>query len=295
MQSSQEGLLRPGEETVFHLFTVKGIPIKVHPFLPALAVLSALSAIGRGWILVLFVLVLYGPILFGTILIHELGHALETRHLGGHVESIIMWPLGGLALCGGTVDPWQDLKVAIAGPLTHLPMVFAWWLLLVMATAGSHVSFSQSGLNLMDDFFAILCIEACVLNLCLLAFNLFLPAYPLDGGRVMAAALTIKGFDANRAGIITSRTAIVVALGVVGFGIWGFVEGNVHAMLTVLIGLWIIHASKQLHDLATAGRAVEHPLFSRAGTYAVSQQQEHQHQQQGSKGGARKIVAGSLV
>lgn len=139
---------------------------------------------------------------------------------------------------------------------------------------------------------ALVCIQAGWMNICLFCFNL-VPAYPLDGGRVMAAALTIKKVEPNRAGLITSRTAIVIALGLLGVGIWSFFVGNVTAIMTVLIALWILHASKQLHDLAMAGRANEHPLFSRAGTYVVT---PPQHQQRGkASGGGRQIVGGVLV
>ena len=293
-----EPLIRPDEAHVVKLFDVFGIPIKVHIYLPAVAVMSALSAAFGGWLLMLFALVLYGPILFGTVLVHELGHALETKHLGGSVDSIIMWPLGGLALCGGTTDPWQDLKVAVAGPFTHLPMLLFWWLLLVISTGGKRVSFSERGLNLEDDFWVLLCIQTCWLNIGLLIFNLCLPAYPLDGGRVMAAALTIRGMEPNRAALITSRTAIFLATGLLCFGVWGFVTGNVHSMVTVLIALWILHASKQLHDAGTAGRAGDHPLFSRSGTYATASSSTNHSKSTGNSGGksnARRLINGNLV
>ena len=287
-------LLLPGDEFIFHAFTIKGIPVKIHATMPALCVLSCISAAGGGWFFVLLALVIYGPILFVTILVHELGHVLETKNLGGEVESIIMWPLGGIAMCGGITDPWEDLKVAIAGPFTHLPMVFFWYLLLIAVSAGERTSFGEGGLRLEEDFMAVVCIQAGWMNICLFCFNL-VPAYPLDGGRVMAAALTIKKVEPNRAGLITSRTAIVIAVGLLGVGIWSFVVGNLTAIMTVLIALWILHASKQLHDLAMAGRASEHPLFSRAGTYVVTPPPRQQQQQQGKAGSSSGNGGGSLV
>lgn len=59
---------------------------------------------------------------------HEFGHALMTKRLGGQVDGIILWPLGGFAFCGPTDDfLLGDLKVAIAGPMTHVPMALLWW------------------------------------------------------------------------------------------------------------------------------------------------------------------------
>ncbi len=47
----------------------------------------------------------YGPILLGTVLIHELGHALAARRVGGHADGILLWPLGGLAYVGHDCGP----------------------------------------------------------------------------------------------------------------------------------------------------------------------------------------------
>jgi Zn-dependent protease len=88
-----------------------GIPIDLHPTFFALLALSAFSAFSSGWVNVALVCVLYGPVLLCTIVTHELGHALMTQRLGASVGGIVLWPLGGLALCGATGDPWHDLKV----------------------------------------------------------------------------------------------------------------------------------------------------------------------------------------
>ena len=64
--------------------------------------------------------------------VHEFGHALMTKRLGGNVDGIILWPLGGFALCGPTDDFLVgDLKVALAGPMTHIPMTLLWWAIYV--------------------------------------------------------------------------------------------------------------------------------------------------------------------
>ena len=64
--------------------------------------------------------------------VHEFGHALMTKRLGGNVDGIVLWPLGGFALCGPTDDFLVgDLKVALAGPMTHIPMTLLWWAIYV--------------------------------------------------------------------------------------------------------------------------------------------------------------------
>lgn len=68
--------------------------------------------------------------------VHEFGHALMTKKLGGSVGGIVLWPLGGFALCGPAESLKGDLHVALAGPLTHLPMGFLWWAIYVASGEG---------------------------------------------------------------------------------------------------------------------------------------------------------------
>ena len=54
-----------------------------------------------------------------------------TKRLGGSVGGIVLWPLGGFALCGPTEALSGDLKVALAGPLMHVPMGLLWWVSII--------------------------------------------------------------------------------------------------------------------------------------------------------------------
>ena len=238
---------------LLHLGTVREIPIRLHPTFFVLLGISALTGLANGLEFVALVCILYGPVLLGTIVVHELGHAFMTLHLGSAVDSILLWPLGGLCLCGAAPGSWGDLKVAVAGPATHIPMAFFWWAILGLAEAGDGWRFG-----------ATVALNAIFMNVYLCAFNLLLPAYPLDGGRVMAAVLSIRGMEPNKAGKITSGTAIVIALGLLAYGIWAlFVAGDPHAIMCCLVAVFILQNSKQLYDLAVAGRVIEHPLFAR--------------------------------
>lgn len=93
------------------LGTVQGIPIRLHPTFFALLGVSVLAGAGRGGEYIALVALLYGPVLLATIVAHELGHALTARRLGAAVEAIVLWPLGGLALCGAGASPQDDIKV----------------------------------------------------------------------------------------------------------------------------------------------------------------------------------------
>ena len=156
-----------------------GIPLRIHRlFLVYIAVVSLLGFIQGGlegspeYGFMIFLV--NGPVLFGTVLIHELGHCWATYRVGGTVEGILLWPLGGLAFIGHSGEAKEDLFVSIAGPLTHIPQMIV-WVILLAASADGDASLTYSGV-----FFEDLCRHAIIINLSLFLFNLFCPAYPLD-------------------------------------------------------------------------------------------------------------------
>ena len=102
---------------------------------------------------VAFHLLIYGPVLLGTVLVHELGHCFAARRVGGEAVacSILLWPLGGLAFIGDSFSPLEDLQVALAGPLTHVPMFLGWLLAVVAAHPDHRVPFRLQG-PLQDHF-----------------------------------------------------------------------------------------------------------------------------------------------
>ena len=114
---------------------ISGIPIQLHWSFFLLLLLEFANAVlsyNSYPLYILFVVILYGPILLFTIVVHELGHALMTKRLGGSVGGIVLWPLGGFALCGPTEALSGDLKVALAGPLMHVPMGLLWWVSIIL-------------------------------------------------------------------------------------------------------------------------------------------------------------------
>jgi tetratricopeptide (TPR) repeat protein len=117
--------------------------------------------------------------LFGIVLLHELGHALACRQVGGTATRIVLWPLGGLALVAPPPRPWPWLWCIAAGPLVNVAIV---------GVSLPQVLFARRlGLAEYPDLDHFLFAVA-FLNLVVLAFNL-LPAYPLDGGQILYALL----------------------------------------------------------------------------------------------------------
>jgi Zn-dependent protease/tetratricopeptide (TPR) repeat protein len=118
--------------------------------------------------------------LFGLVLVHEFGHAFACRSVGGSVDRILLWPLGGLALVKPPPRPGATLWSIAAGPLVNLvlaPPLFG--LILVAGLSGWQTLYP-------DPFHFLIVVLS--LDVVLLLFNL-VPVYPLDGGQILHALL----------------------------------------------------------------------------------------------------------
>lgn len=243
----------------FHVATVAGIPIRLHALFPAFILIATVfgflppATMEQG---VLHMLV-FGPVLFLTVLLHELGHCAATKMVGGDVHGILLWPLGGLAFIGHSGDALDDLKVSIAGPLTHVPQSLAWLLLLAASNEGDVT------LGVTGNFWADLCRYAIVINISLCVFNLFVPAYPLDGGRIFASILLLCGISVPTAAAVTAYVSIFLGLLIVALGVY------LMQFLTIFVGGWVLVQANELYKLVQAGRADLHPTFAK---YANSPQ-----------------------
>ena len=219
-----------------------GIPIRVHVLLPAVTLgytVLAWMAFGVGVAALVFWLT--GPILWVTVLVHELGHCLAARKLGGTVDHILLWPLGGLAYLSHTDNAKHDLIIAASGPMTHGPQAAFWAILFAIGRRNPSAAW--------------LFRKACTLQLVLFLFNLA-PAYPLDGGRILVDIMRLRGTEIDRAGRITGGVSLVVGATLL---IWGLVIININM---ILIGAWIVSQAQDILKKARAGRLQDHPMFS---------------------------------
>jgi Zn-dependent protease len=119
--------------------------------------------------------------LFLIVLMHEFGHALACRQVGGKAEQIVLWPLGGVAYVSPPQRPGAMLWSIVAGPLVNVVLFPFLTVLLLVGSA-----LARTHHNVYAFIFAVW-----ATNFAVLVFNL-LPIYPLDGGQVLRSLLWYK-------------------------------------------------------------------------------------------------------
>jgi Zn-dependent protease/predicted transcriptional regulator len=188
-------------------------------------------------------------VLFISVLLHELAHSLVALRYGLKVRQIILFIFGGISDIEEekeetTKDFRKEFQIAVAGPLSSFAIstIFAtiWWLVL---QAYPTVAGEQSPLNIMLIAEGILYYGA-IANLLLGLFNL-IPAFPLDGGRILRAAMVRWKRDYEQATKIAVRVGIWISYGFMGFGFLSILAGSfTGGIWLVLIG-WFLNSGAQ--------------------------------------------------
>ncbi|MCS6801415.1 MAG: site-2 protease family protein [Chloroflexota bacterium] len=200
----------------FTIGRVFGIPIRIHfTFFLLLAFLGWLEAQQSGNV---FLELAFIVSLFGCVLLHELGHALTARAYGIRTVDITLYPIGGIARLSSMGKPNQEFWIALAGPMVNVAIAAVLWGGMVVVVGRP----PALGPFFTEDFVQ----RVFIANVLLAAFNL-LPAFPMDGGRILRALL------AQRLGIArgTRIAATVGQMFAVVFGIVGLFSLNLFLVL----------------------------------------------------------------
>jgi Zn-dependent protease len=121
--------------------------------------------------------------LFGVVLLHEFGHAFACRQTGGQADTIVLWPLGGIAFVKPPAQPGAYLWSMAAGPLVNV-ILFPLFTLFAFVLTELHWK------TVHPDFYQFV-LTVWLMNAVLLFFNL-IPVYPLDGGQILRGLLWLK-------------------------------------------------------------------------------------------------------
>jgi Zn-dependent protease/predicted transcriptional regulator len=211
------------------IITIKGISVYLHfTFLIFVVWLSVVYLIsGMQWQQLMWSLIFLFSV-FACIVLHEYGHAFVASWFGINAKKITIYPIGGIASIEKLPEyPKQELLISAAGPLVSLVLAF---ILLFFA----HQTFTLSsfkeydGVVSQDNFLYVLG----WINIALAVFNL-IPAFPMDGGRILRALLALR-FNYVKATAIAATVGRIIAMVIIAVAILSM------NFILALIGIFII-------------------------------------------------------
>lgn len=218
------------------LLKVKGIDIKVHLTFVLILIWAAYRwsvSTGEGMQGALFGIVAT-LLLFFSVTLHELGHSFQALKYGVKVRDITLMPMGGLAQMESIPEePNKELRIALAGPLVNFAIAALLIGLGALLDARALISFDELIASLGHVSWSGLLAYLTYANLMLGLFNL-IPAFPMDGGRILRALLA-KKMNHAKATKIAAQIGQGLAL---LMGLWGFMSGS-WTLVIIAIFVWM--------------------------------------------------------
>eukprot|EP01093_Parvamoeba_rugata_P004805 TRINITY_DN1669_c0_g1_i1.p1 TRINITY_DN1669_c0_g1~~TRINITY_DN1669_c0_g1_i1.p1 ORF type:complete len:386 (-),score=57.79 TRINITY_DN1669_c0_g1_i1:69-1226(-) len=241
---------------VFRIGKISGIKIEVHWTFTLLLIWIAFLEIQKGSglnrILLNEALIL---VLFFCVVLHELGHALTAKKFGVNTKNILLLPIGGVATLEKIPEkPAQELLIALAGPAVNVVIAL---LLFLVVPVRSYFNFDSIVLEeiLYEATFQNFLFYLFVANVMLVVFNL-IPAFPMDGGRILRALLSFK---LGR----VSATDIAASIGQ-GLAFVFFVVGLFFNPFLILIALFIFLGAYGENQMVKQGDLLKGHLVKEA-------------------------------
>jgi tetratricopeptide (TPR) repeat protein len=258
LKRPSRSLTPPGLRSSLELGRIAGIPVQLHWSWFVVAFLEiALRAStyqNRLWNAAEYL------ILFAIVLLHELGHAFACRQVGGRVDRIVLWPLGGVAYVNPPARPGPVLWSIAAGPLVNFLLLFPTAVVYFLARDAELAQTWPDALHFLGAVAAM--------NVGLLVFNL-LPLYPLDGGKILYALLWL---------VLGQRRALRAASGVglAGTGLFMILLAvNGHFGLAALLLIVAAPAVRgMIHPASPMGQGWEAPYQAATQCLRASQWQQ---------------------
>ena len=233
----------------FQLGRLFGIDIKFHFTWIFIFLLVAWSLAGSflpanypGWSTSTYwtVGIIGSALLFASVLVHELSHSLVAISRGYKVSGITLFFLGGVSeIAEEAAHASEEFWIAVVGPASSVVLAVVFWVLL------QAISGTNSQVEALFQYLAFI-------NLALAIFNL-IPAFPMDGGRVLKAAVWQATGSLPKANAVATTTGSLLGYGLIGVGIIiAFTTGN------FLSGLWLVFIGWFIQSAASSTRQQFH-------------------------------------
>jgi len=220
-----------------HIGSVGGTEIRIHvTFLLFLVWLGAIyyrqGGAEAAWQGTIFIV-----LIFLCVLLHELGHVFAARRYGVKTRDVTLWPFGGIASMERMPEkPSQELIVALAGPAVNVVIALALFIYL-------GATLDPDNLTRIEDPKVSMAVKVLFANIVLVIFNM-IPAFPMDGGRVLRALLAMRMGNAR-------ATELAASIGQ-GFAVLFGILGIFYNPMLIIIAVFIF--------LAASGEAAQAQL-----------------------------------
>jgi len=216
----------PGRQGSIRIFRFNGIDVFLHWSWFLWAVYETRGGLGgyssNTWNVLEFLA------LFLIVTMHEFGHALACRQVGGRADRIVLWPLGGVAYVDPPPRPGATLWSIVAGPLVNVALIPVLGLLYFVGRSSGWAQTMPEIYRLINSVNWI--------NGALLAFNI-LPIYPLDGGKILWSSLWFV-LGRARSLLVATVVGFIGIAGFIGLAIWTRSEWLVILAFFMLINCW---------------------------------------------------------
>ncbi len=214
-----------------------GVPVRLHFTFVLLFVFLVVFSMGERQSAAAGIV--YVTALFGSVILHELAHAVVARLYGLKAVEIVVYPIGGVTRLAEAPQPRQELWIALAGPVMNLLIGLGIFGALIWRGALTPLE------GLVEPNDANLLERIAAGNLILAAFNL-LPAFPMDGGRILRSILALRK-PTEEATRLAARVSQFIAI---AMGLWGLLNTN---FMIVFIAFFVYLGAAQ-EGAAAVGR-----------------------------------------